>query len=750
MPEYLTPGVYVEEVSFRAPSIEGVGTTTTGFAGVTLTGPTNTTPELLTSFGDYQNIYGGYNSLAISANTFDPKNVNYMSMAVKAFFDNGGSQLYVSRVFVPKSLADQGIASSGTASSSNVTVSARFPGANGNQTVTVRLKSAKTQNVASLPPGSFVASAPNTSSLASAITSGATQVVLTGPMPGGTPSSIRIDSETMTVTGADPTGTKLTVTRGGSPAAHNAGAAVLGQIAFLFAGIDSSVTSLTLTSAGPTTTTTPGPTTTPAPTTTGGTTTAAPTTTPAPTTTAGPAVASKPTGGIPTTIVIDNETFTVLSVDSTGTVVTVATRSGGASHSANAPVFAPITFYTNGTSGTFSNTAGSLPSPTPSGLYVLTMQVAGETAADSPAVFDGLGFDPAHPYYLGTVLGSTPPRHIDALQNQIAFAIGSSLTPSTLFSTIFANWGGPGATTATTYTLAGGNDGLEPQSPDYDTALARFTVLEDIAIVGAPGSGIFAASQDIINSLITHVSQQRAYRIAILETPPNQLASDNEQVRAAIDSSYAALYVPWVITPNPLATAGSAIAAEVAVPPTGFMAGIYARNDTQNSVAKAPANEVLLGASRLERDISFAEQGILNPVGINCLRFFPNRGFRVWGARTVSSDPEFMYVNVRRYLLYLEHSIDNSTQWAVFENNGPALWSRVKEAIDSFLYNEFVEGNLLGDSPAQAFFVRCDRTTMTQNDLDNGRMICLIGVSVLKPAEFVIFRIGQWTATAQS
>jgi phage tail sheath protein FI len=122
----------------------------------------------------------------------------------------------------------------------------------------------------------------------------------------------------------------------------------------------------------------------------------------------------------------------------------------------------------------------------------------------------------------------------------------------------------------------------------------------------------------------------------------------------------------------------------------------------------------------------------------------------VWGARTTSSDPEFMYVNVRRYMIYLEHSIDNSTQWAVFENNGPRLWSRVKEAIDSFLYNEYKEGNLLGDSPTQAYFVRCDRTTMTQNDLDNGRMICLIGVAVLKPAEFVIFRIGQKTALAQS
>jgi hypothetical protein len=686
-----------------------------------------------------------------------------MSMAVKAFFDNGGSQLYVSRVFAGG--GNPGLASSGVATNSNVVVSARFPGVAGNspvnggtQAISVKLKAARTQNVASLPPGSLLASAGNTSSLVNAIGTTDTTITLNAPLPSGAPSSVRVDSEVITVTGVDPTGTILTVTRGGSPAAHAAGAAVLGPVGVLFSALTATATQLTISTA-PALTTTAASTTTAAPTTTlaATTTTAAPTTTTEPTTTvaatttAAPApVAVKPPSGIPAFLQIDSETFAVVSVDSTGTVVTVAARSGGATHAANALIFAPITLLTNGTSGTFTTGTNTLPTVTPAGLYVLTAQVTASTAAGSPAVYDGLGFDPAHPYYIGTVLGATPPRHIDALQNQIAFTVGSSLTATTLFAAIFPSWGGPTSTFVQSYTLSGGSDGLPPESTDYDTALALFTSLEDIAIVGAPGSGIFASSQDTINSLITHVSQQRAYRIAVLETPPNQLASDNESVRSVIDSSYAALYVPWVITPNPLASAGSAIAAEIAVPPTGFITGIYARNDQQNGVSKAPANEVLLGATRLERDISFAEQGILNPVGINCLRSFPNRGFRVWGARTASSDSEFQYVNVRRYLIYLEHSIDNSTQWAVFENNGPALWSRVKESVDSFLYNEYKEGNLLGDSPAQSYFVRCDRTTMTQNDLDNGRMICLIGVALLKPAEFVIFRIGQATALAQS
>jgi phage tail sheath protein FI len=156
------------------------------------------------------------------------------------------------------------------------------------------------------------------------------------------------------------------------------------------------------------------------------------------------------------------------------------------------------------------------------------------------------------------------------------------------------------------------------------------------------------------------------------------------------------------------------------------------------------------GAIRFETDINFAQQEVLNPLGVNCLRYFPGRGYRVWGARTTSSDPEFKYVNVRRYFNYLEASIDRSTQWAVFEPNGERLWGNIRDTISAFLYNEWVSGALLGSSTQEAYFVRCDRSTMTQNDLDNGRLICLIGVAVIKPAEFVIFRIGQKTADNRS
>ena len=210
------------------------------------------------------------------------------------------------------------------------------------------------------------------------------------------------------------------------------------------------------------------------------------------------------------------------------------------------------------------------------------------------------------------------------------------------------------------------------------------------------------------------------------------------------------MYYPWVVVSNPLARPDDvSIPREITLPPSGFICGIYARNDISRSVSKSPGNEIVRGALRFERNISHAEQEVLNPRGVNCLRFFPGRGFRLWGSRTASSDPEWKYIGPRRYFLFLEHSIDRSTQWAVFENNGPQLWANVREAVISFLYNEWRSGNLLGNTPEEAFFVRCDRSTMTQNDLDNGRLICLIGVAVLKPAEFVIFRIGQKTADAR-
>ena len=245
--------------------------------------------------------------------------------------------------------------------------------------------------------------------------------------------------------------------------------------------------------------------------------------------------------------------------------------------------------------------------------------------------------------------------------------------------------------------------------------------------------------------LIAHAELMR-YRIAVLDCPsgPVQSVADVRRVRAKLDSKYAAFYYPWVTVLDPVTDR------ELNLPPSGFVTGIYARNDINRAVYKAPANEVVNLALGFEQTLNKAQQEVLNPEGINCFRYFPGRGFRLWGARTISSDSEWKYVNLRRYFAYLEHSIDKGTQWAVFEPNGELLWANVRRSIEDFLLNEFQMGALLGTKPEEAYFVRCDRSTMTQNDLDNGRLVALIGVAALRPAEFVIFRIGQWTADRKS
>jgi phage tail sheath protein FI len=257
-------------------------------------------------------------------------------------------------------------------------------------------------------------------------------------------------------------------------------------------------------------------------------------------------------------------------------------------------------------------------------------------------------------------------------------------------------------------------------------ALTDFESIPDISIVAAPGA---SANPAVAQALIAHCEKLQ-YRIAVLDSPQGLDLTSIRAHRKLFDSSRAALYYPWVKTVDGL------------LPPSGFIAGICARTNAN----KAPAGEPVIGPMSLESTVTKAQQDILNPEGINVLRTLPGRGVLVWGARTLSSNPEWKYVNIRRYFNYLERSIEQGTQWAVFEPNGEPLWSQVRDTISNFLNSEWSNGALLGDRPEKAYFVKCDRTTMTQNDLDNGRLICLIGVAAVKPAEFVIFRIGQWSA----
>jgi len=397
--------------------------------------------------------------------------------------------------------------------------------------------------------------------------------------------------------------------------------------------------------------------------------------------------------------------------------------------------------------------------PTDAQLVTLNLEIrpGAETADDDaeggPILIEGLGFGPGHPRALADALSENPTSRGQTLAQPYWFDQDGATTAHSLRLAMF-----PDGTDGTEeFQLTGGIDGNECVVSDtdseilsYDEALALLEEVSDVAIVAAPGSSATSSTLGVHLSLISHAERMK-YRIAVLDTPENRSVGDARNDRAALASKHAALYYPWVVVSNPSARpSDDTIPKELALPPSGFVCGIYARNDIQRGVWKAPANEVVRGALRFEREISKGEQEVLNPEGINCLRSFFGRGNRVWGARTVSSDPEWIYVNVRRYFNYVEHSIDRSTQWSVFEPNGPALWSNITDTISSFLFAEWRSGALLGATPEEAYFVRCDRSTMTQADLDNGRLICEIGIAVIKPAEFVIFRIGQKTADATS
>lgn len=394
-----------------------------------------------------------------------------------------------------------------------------------------------------------------------------------------------------------------------------------------------------------------------------------------------------------------------------------------------------------------------------SALIPVELRVVVEVSRERIEVYDGLSTHPQHKRAVTRILQRDDPADEDApVWLDWAPPDGATAIEAAVLARDLAI----ALQTAGTVRLAGGDDGkaitsedLRGKEADPDdvtkkaTGLCALGEIDDIAIVAAPDTGEMDNPESAARELVDHAERMR-YRIAIVDGPRESSLSLIREFRGKFDSTRAALYHPWVMVLDPLqpATQG-APPPQIPLPPSGFVAGIYARSDVQRGVWKAPANEVVRGLTRFEANINAGRQEVLNPEGINALRFFEGRGHRVWGARTMSSDPEWKYVNVRRLFVYLEHSIDKSTQWAVFEPNGDRLWANVRQTIEDFLLTEWKNGALLGAKPEDAFFVRCDRTTMTQNDLDNGRLICLIGVAPVRPAEFVIFRIGQWTADSK-
>jgi phage tail sheath protein FI len=234
-------------------------------------------------------------------------------------------------------------------------------------------------------------------------------------------------------------------------------------------------------------------------------------------------------------------------------------------------------------------------------------------------------------------------------------------------------------------------------------------------------------------------------RVAILDPPPGQNAQQIGEWRmdkAGYDSKYGTLYWPWIKVFDPLSGQG------MLVTPSGHMAGVWGRSDASRGVHKAPANEVVRGVISLETNITSREHDQLNPNGINCIRSFPGRGIRIWGARTLSSDPAWRYLNVRRLFNYIEESVLEGTQWVVFEPNDMELWQRVRRTITAFLLGIWRGGALFGATPEEAFYVKCDAETNPPDSVDAGRLVCEIGIAPVKPAEFVVFRIAQYSGGA--
>jgi Bacteriophage tail sheath protein len=280
-------------------------------------------------------------------------------------------------------------------------------------------------------------------------------------------------------------------------------------------------------------------------------------------------------------------------------------------------------------------------------------------------------------------------------------------------------------------------------------ALEALAPIDEIAIVAAPG-----VTDNAIKNLLLQHCMTLEDRVAVIDGIQNPAALTVAAINGADittlakENTYGAIYFPWLKVANPIFKAGSADADEqvafLSQPPSGHVAGVYARVDATRGVFKAPANESIFGVIEPERPLTKAQQGVLNPKGINVIRRFGSSTL-IYGGRTLGGDLnlEFRYLSTRRYMNFLKESIDEGTQFVVFEANSPALWQRVILSVSGFLYNQWRDGALFGDTPKQAFYVKCDADTNPPSVREAGQLITEIGVAIVKPAEFVIFRIQQ-------
>ncbi|MDR1735346.1 MAG: phage tail sheath subtilisin-like domain-containing protein [Oscillospiraceae bacterium] len=294
-----------------------------------------------------------------------------------------------------------------------------------------------------------------------------------------------------------------------------------------------------------------------------------------------------------------------------------------------------------------------------------------------------------------------------------------------------------GGSSGTADSVSAGTFIGEDNGPGKRTGIQAFIDNPVCSIMAVPG----ITDANVQLTLVAHC-ETLASRFAVLDMP-KELAKTDELIahRELFNTQYAALYHPWLSVFDPLDQKN------IHIPPSGSVIGIYARSDATRGVHKAPANEVVRACAGLSVQYNKGEQDILNPRGVNLIRSFPGQGINVWGARTASSNGLWKYINVRRLFIFVEESIKANTNWVVFEPNDETLWTRVQRTIEVFLSGLWRDGALAGASSAEAFYVQVGHSTMSQGDIDNGRLICVIGIAPVKPAEFVIFRLTQKTAT---
>jgi len=665
MPEYLSPGVYVEEIENGPRPIQGVGTSTAGFAGRTERGPTR--PRLVTSWADYTRWFG---------DTIDPA-ISLMPYGVRGFFENGGLRAFIARVVsldaaAPARTARIDLATqdaAGNPIANNVLrISANGAGVWGNN-IMLWIRTASRADLNAAPPRDWFR-------LTVLYYRGGVPVPFVDPTSSASFSN-PLRREPQVLEDFD----NLTFVEGRS---NHVVSVVNGNSKLIEAVYwDTNANQ--------------------------------------------PGVSQRPsnfgTGVGAGVAFLDLPTAaagTSLRVQATGpgtwaNTVTVAVVNGT---NAN-------TFRVEVTDGAVVERHDNIPDATPG----MVTNIVNGASTRIRVSFLPVGAAAARPNNAAAApLAGGASANLDAgpgpLAGGLPDADGAAISPADYA-------GNPAAT------------------PDQRTGLAGLELIDEVNMLIAPDevNGTIPNNDQITTELVNQCERLRD-RFAILSVPA---ASGNVQgIQPPRDSSYGAVYYPWIRIFE------ARLQDTLLVPPAGHVAGIYARSDIERGVHKAPANEVVQGMvyrdingvrRPLEYDIGRGGQDILNPRGVNVIRDFraDGRSIRVWGARTMSSDPLWRYVNVRRLFLYIEESIDEGTQWVVFEPNYEPTWARVRQSVSNFLLTVWRNGALRGVTQDEAFFVRCDRTTMTEAEIDAGMLICEIGIAPVKPAEFVIFRIQQKT-----